>query len=79
MDYIKWLILEKNRHFIESGAFIPVFFLNIVVIGAAVILYWPIAAILATICAIPWGLIIFFFAQEAFRENYNEYLRKRGK
>ena len=79
MDYVKWLILEKNRDFFESGVCIPVFFLNVVVLGLVLILYWPLAVILATISAIPWGLFVFFFAQEAFRKNYNEYLRKRGK
>lgn len=79
MDYIKWLVLDKNRRFFSDGICVPVFFLNALVVGIITVAFWPLGVVLIAISSSFWGVVLFLFAKEAFDANYAEYLRKRNK
>jgi hypothetical protein len=73
MDYTRWLVFVKFRDFFDSGAFIPVSFLNLVVVGVLTFLFWPLGLTLIILSAFFWGYVIFLFAQRAWNANRAEY------
>lgn len=73
MDYIRWLIFVKFNIFFETGAFIPVFFLNCFLAIPFIAVSFVFGLMFVLLTGSIWLLIIFVFLQRAWNKNREEY------
>jgi len=73
MEFLRWVVLQTEKDFILTGAFIPCFALNVAVVGVSFIISIILGTILTTISLIVWGFIAYVFISREVKIFYEKY------
>ena len=78
MDYLRWLLLNKHRRFFVDGVFVPIVFLNLILIGISFSVSIILGTLVSIISILLWSIPLFLFFRELYNESVKEYNKSKN-
>jgi hypothetical protein len=79
MEFLRWLVLQTEKDFVKTGAFIPCFAVNVILVGFSFAISLIFGTILSTISVIWWGFFAYVFISREMKNFYERYEREKTR